>query len=294
MNKSNEVLLSEIRSGINQQEGLLQLFNQNRGLIETVIRPYLSICERDDLEQEAFCGLLHAVSRYDPEQGCPFITFALPWIRQTVGRYTHQSGQIRLPEHIINQIYRMNRIAREYEAKQGCYPPDSVLCARLRISSDELQRLKQVRHDTQTVSMSAPILSEDEDITLEDIIPDKRDEISSVLDEIESSQIWQAVDDLEEEQQQAVRARFLDGMQYNQIADMTGQTLDTIKRVERAALNRLKKDQRIKQAGEAHGYYHSTSRVFRGGLQSFRERGSIVENLALEAVEPFEQDEDNL
>ena len=284
--------MSEIQSGINQQENLLQLFNQNRGLIETVLRPYLSICERDDLEQEAFCGLLHAIEKYNPEQGCLFMSFALPWIRQTLARYAHNSGQIRIPEHIVNQLYQMNHAVREYEAEHGCFPPDSVLCAVLRISLDELQRLKQIKHNIHgAVSLSAPALSDDEEITLEDIVPDKRDDISSVLDEIESTQIWNAVDDLDEEHRQEIRARFLDGMQYKQIAALCGRSIDEVKKAEKTALRQLRSDPRIKEAGEVRGYYSRTSKAYQGGLRRFLESGeSIVEHMVLDKLEPEESE----
>lgn len=41
---------------------------------------------RDDLYQEGCLGLIEAVRRYDPEQGIPFVAFALPRIHTAVSR----------------------------------------------------------------------------------------------------------------------------------------------------------------------------------------------------------------
>ena len=54
---TNEELVESIQKGINVQENMQQLYDQNRGLIFQWIRPYTRIAETEDLMQEAFFGM---------------------------------------------------------------------------------------------------------------------------------------------------------------------------------------------------------------------------------------------
>jgi len=54
--------------------------------------------EADDLFQEGVVGLLEAVRRYDHLRGARFATFALPWIRMRIGECSvTQGGTVGLP-----------------------------------------------------------------------------------------------------------------------------------------------------------------------------------------------------
>jgi len=54
--------------------------------------------DADDLFQEGVVGLLEAVRRYDHTRGARFATFALPWIRMRVGECSvTQGGTVGLP-----------------------------------------------------------------------------------------------------------------------------------------------------------------------------------------------------
>lgn len=54
----------------------------------------------NELVQEGTLGLMHALSKYDPERGWRFSTYATPWIRQYMQRATqNQADMIRIPIH---------------------------------------------------------------------------------------------------------------------------------------------------------------------------------------------------
>ena len=283
---TNEELVKEIREGRDTDEHLLQqLFIQNSGLIELAIRPYCSICERDDLRQEALCGLLQAVEKFDPGKECSFAVFCQFWVKQCVRRYVYQSGGLRLPEYLVMRLFQMNRFIREYEAERGYSPSDSVLCAVLQIRPDELQSLKRTGSSRRTVSLFAP-LDEGDDTCLADTLQDEKDSISDSLDEIERTQIQEAVNSLNDECRQAIQARYFDGLQYRQIAALCGKSVDMVRKIEKTALRQLKRDFRIKEAGQVRGYYSRTSKTFQGGLRRFLEGGeSIVESLVLNKLD---------
>jgi RNA polymerase sigma factor (sigma-70 family) len=56
---------------------------------------------RDDLYQEGCLGLIEAVRRYDPDQGIPFVAFALPRIHTAVSRALWRgSSLVRMPRRV--------------------------------------------------------------------------------------------------------------------------------------------------------------------------------------------------
>lgn len=64
-----------------------------------------------DLVQEGVFGITHAIRKFEPERGYRFSTYATPWIRQYISRAVINTGAtIRVPEHRINEMHKVNKI----------------------------------------------------------------------------------------------------------------------------------------------------------------------------------------
>jgi RNA polymerase nonessential primary-like sigma factor len=58
-----------------------------------------------DLIEEGNLGLIHAISKFEPDRGFRFSTYASWWIRQNVERALVQQGRtVRLPLHVIREV----------------------------------------------------------------------------------------------------------------------------------------------------------------------------------------------
>lgn len=67
-----------------------------------------------DLVEEGNLGLMHAVTKFDPERGFRFSTYATWWIRQNIERaLLNQARTIRVPVHILKELNVYLRAARE-------------------------------------------------------------------------------------------------------------------------------------------------------------------------------------
>ncbi len=60
--------------------------------------------EIDDLYQEAFMGFLTAIQKFDPALGYKFSTYSYVWFRQKLDRAIKNSGTIRIPVHMWENI----------------------------------------------------------------------------------------------------------------------------------------------------------------------------------------------
>ena len=73
-----------------------------------------------DLIEEGNLGLMHAITKFEPERGFRFSTYASWWIRQGVERaLMHQARLIRLPVHVVRELNQVLKARRQLEARHG-------------------------------------------------------------------------------------------------------------------------------------------------------------------------------
>jgi RNA polymerase primary sigma factor len=113
-----------------------------------------------DLISEGKIGLMKAVERFDPAKGGKLSTYGAWWIKQSIRRaLANQSKTIRLPVHLIDKIYRLNRASLTMSGELGREPTDEELAEEIGISSAKLSQLKRV--SIRPASLDAPISDDD-------------------------------------------------------------------------------------------------------------------------------------
>lgn len=242
---SNEEIVTRIKAGIDGAANMELLYTQNRGMICKIASKYQSYAEYDDLLQEGFVGLCNAVDAWEPEGGASFIAYAVFWIRQAMQRYIENNGScVRIPSGQQQRIRKYKKLCARYLKLLGREPADWELCRLLDVSQDVLHHIREDARKGQIQSLSAP-LGEDGDLSLEDTIPDPRDDYAGILDAVQQEELeavlWPMVDSLEERQAKTLRARYQDGKTLKETGEALGCSLQQARVIETNALRTLRR-----------------------------------------------------
>lgn len=125
----------------------------------------------EDLIAEGNIGLLHAARLYDGERGIHFISYAVWWIRQRITKAIYYHGSdVRLPTSQIEPKTKILKVSSEFERKVGREPTIDEL---VELTGFTEEFIKKVQLSTnKCISLETPSVSDDENCTLGDCIPD--------------------------------------------------------------------------------------------------------------------------
>jgi RNA polymerase primary sigma factor len=124
-----------------------------------------------DLIQEGNIGLMIAVDRFEYQRGYKFSTYAHWWIRQAITRaIADQARTIRIPVHMIEFIYKLNRAAKGLVQEKGREPTCEEIAMKMDLPVSKVQKIMKIAQIP--LSLEMPI-GEGEESHLYDFIEDK-------------------------------------------------------------------------------------------------------------------------
>ena len=257
-----------------EQAAFDKFINANYRLVISIAKRYAGRgLDFIDLIQEGNLGLLKALEKYDVEKGYKFSTYATWWIRQNITRAIADKGKsIRIPVHSIELFNKVKMIISDFYATNTRIPSDKeIACIFLGVDindikddemysvltlSDKISYLLQCAQDPVSLNMS---IGEDEDTSLEDVIPNDEDSIENVAmnsalrSEFEKILLNKEGPLTEREAKIIIlRFGFVDNRIFtlDEIGKMYNVTRERIRQIEAKALRKLKKYLRSKQYGE--------------------------------------------
>ena len=96
----------------------------NLRLVVSIARDYLGLgLQLEDLVSEGTTGLMKAVSKFDPDNGARFATYATCWVRHAILRaLCNQARLIRLPAHAVARMARIRQVFDRMTEQLGREP----------------------------------------------------------------------------------------------------------------------------------------------------------------------------
>src|SRR5215211_7058025 len=223
-------------------------------LIEKNLRLVVSIAKKsrgrglpfEDLIQEGNIGLMKAVGKFDSDRGFRFASYATWWIRQNIQRAVADKGRtIRIPAHISEKMRKMARTYNELSAELERAPSDEAVAERLGWSVENIRKVKDAMPDA-TTSLNQPLTSDEGSSELGEIIEDERssDTPGTVMSELESSEVGEAIDRLPERCRRVLVRRYgLDDKDPATLAELgneLGLSHERVRQLQLQAVGRLK------------------------------------------------------
>ncbi len=229
------------------KEARERLIKSNLRLVVSIAKKYLGKSRGLtflDLIQEGNIGLAKAVDKFDWRRGLKFSTYATHWIRQAITRaLSDQARTIRLPVHIIETFYKLNKVKKRLSSILNREPTPEELASEIGLPTSRVQKLLKYLHDT--ISLETPV-GEEGDALLKELLPD----VTTISPEktaglvVLREQLKRAIQDLNPKERKIISLRYglEDGVEHTleEIGKMFGITRERVRQIEIRALEKLK------------------------------------------------------
>lgn len=234
MYSENNELIAKIKDG--DEKALEELVNLNMGLVKSIaVRFRDRGVEYEDLIQIGTVGMIKAARSFDFSFNTAFSTYAVPLIIGELRRFLRDDGIIKVSRNIKKQGINIMKKREAFIRTNGREPRITELAELCEMKQEEL--VYALESVGPVHSLSEQMGSDEDGMTLENMIADKDNAIENLTDRIALSE---AVKKLPELQQQILILRYFKDMSQQQTGDILGLTQVKISREEKKILEKLR------------------------------------------------------
>ncbi len=210
-----------------------QLVKLNAGLVRKVAHRVSHQCAEpyEDLEQIGYMGLIRAIERFNPSQGCAFSSFAVPYIRGEMLHFLRDRGSaVKVPRRWQDLQKEGQKVRVELTSTLGRAPQDAEVAEALGISLHEWREIKMATRNRMPLSLDATVCHQvDSSITLGETIPDTHYQMLQRLEE-DRQQLQRALSQLEDKTRAAIEFVFFSDLSRKEVAERIGVSPMTVTR----------------------------------------------------------------
>lgn len=119
---TNDQLLDlSVKAKNGDTQALEAIIKANLRFVVSVAKQYQNYgLPLEDLVNEGNCGLIKAANKFDPERGVKFISYAVWWIRESIGfALNNTARQIRSPTNRNNELRKIRKLVSRLQQDFG-------------------------------------------------------------------------------------------------------------------------------------------------------------------------------
>ena len=237
--KNDETMELLRRTKAGDQEARRELIEGNLRLVLSVIQRFASRGESaDDLFQVGCVGLIKAIDNFDISQPVRFSTYGVPMIIGEIRRYLRDNSAIRVSRSMRDTADKVLQIRDKYLAENQREPTVEQIAQELEIPREDVVFAMDAIVDP--VSLYEPVYADGGDaICVMDQVRDTKNTDESWTDRIA---LKDAMKRLDERERRILSLRFYEGKTQMEVSAEVGISQAQVSRLEKGAINTIKKN----------------------------------------------------
>ena len=231
-------LMKRARAG--DEQARQDMITGNLRLVLSIVQRFSGRRENpDDLFQVGCIGLVKAVDNFDIEKEVMFSTYAVPMIVGEVRRYLRDSASVRISRSVRDLAYKSLQARDELSAKLDRDPTPEEIASHIGATREQV--VNAMEAIIEPISLYEPVYTDNGDSLY--VIDQLSDTSRGSNDEswLENIALREAVRTLTPREQKIIRLRYYQDKTQMEIASEIGISQAQVSRVEKAALEKLKK-----------------------------------------------------
>ncbi len=235
-NKEKKKLLIQIKNG--NMEAREKFINGNLRLVLSIIQRFTGRGENiDDLFQVGCVGLIKAIDNFNTDLNVQFSTYAVPMIIGEIRRYLRDNNPIRVSRSMRDLAYKALQTKEKLLKENQKEPTIDEIAQALGIKKEEI--VISLDSIQEPISLQEPVYNEGtESIYVMDQVKDSKNTDEMWTDNLSLSEAMKKLTDREKS---IISRRFFDGRTQMEVAEEIGISQAQVSRLEKNAINRIKK-----------------------------------------------------
>ncbi|MBE6604425.1 MAG: RNA polymerase sporulation sigma factor SigG [Ruminococcaceae bacterium] len=235
--EEKRLLLDKMKAGDSAARD--ELIYGNLRLVLSIIQRFSGRRENpDDLFQVGCIGLIKAVDNFNTELDVKFSTYAVPMIIGEIRRYIRDNNSIRISRSVRDLAYRALQAREELTREKECEPSIDEIAKKLSVPREALQQAMEAI--VEPISLYEPVYNESGDaIYVMDQLSDTSAQEEHWLEHVA---LADAMKKLSEREKRIIEMRFYHGKTQMEIAESIGISQAQVSRLEKGALERMRKE----------------------------------------------------